>query len=115
MSYEDFRGYLQRLHASNDADIRIHWPVIDIDGIEAHDQPARYGLQLADLAVSGLNWGLEPDYYGNCECRYARVLKPHVYHQNDNYFSYGAKIVPGLERLTLGPAQQEFIQLFRNV
>jgi len=114
MSYPDFRAYMQRLRDSDDPDIQIHWPVIDIDGIEAHDQSAKYGLQLADLAVSGLTWGLERDYYGNCESRYARVLKPHVYNRGGNYFSYGAKIVPARERLTFTDQQQEFVRLFEK-
>lgn len=114
MSYPEFRAYMERLRNADDPEIQIHWPVIDIDGIEAHDQAARYGLQLADIAVSGLNWGLERDYYGNCEARYARLLKPHVYHRGDNYLSYGTKVVPVPERLELTPQQREFIELFRR-
>lgn len=115
MSYPDFRNYLDKLRASNDKDIRIHWPVIDIEGVEAYDQSERYGLQLADLAVSGLNWGLEPDFYGNFEPRYATIIKPNVYHRNGNYFSYGCKIVPPVDRLPLESKQADFIRLFGSV
>lgn len=114
MAYDAFRSYLQLLHKMNDPEIKIHWPVIDISGIEAHDHGARYGLQLADLAVSGLTAGLEPDYYGNCELRFARMLKPSVYRRKGNYLSYGAKIHPAPERLPLTPNQQEFVELFRK-
>ena len=58
LSTDDFKNYLRLLKDADDPTINIHWPVIDIDGIEAHDQPARFGLQLADIAVSGLTWAL---------------------------------------------------------
>jgi len=112
MSYEDFRAYLERLRRADDPEIQIHWPVIDIDGIEASDPASRYGLQLADVAISGLTWGLERDFYGNCELRYARAMRPIIYNRNGNYLSYGAKIVPGHDRLELDAQQREFIQLF---
>lgn len=112
MSTDDFKGYLQRLKDADDPAVKIHWPVIDIDGIEAHDQPARFGLQLADLAVSGLTWALEPDFYGNCEPRFARALKPIVYHRGGNYMSYGTKMVPGHDQLQFSLEQQPFLDLF---
>ena len=37
MSYADFRDYLQRLKNTEDNEVRIHWPVIDIEGLEAKD------------------------------------------------------------------------------
>lgn len=114
MSYDDFRLYMQRLRDTDDPEIKIHWPVIDIPGIEAHDHSTRYGLQLADLAVSGLTAGLEPDFYGNCELRFARMLKPTVYRRNGNYLSYGTKMVPLPDKLPLTPQQLEFIALFGN-
>lgn len=115
MSYPDFRSYLELLRGRDDPDIQIHWPVIDIEGVEAHDQSERYGLQIADLAVSGLTWGLEPDYYGNCEPRYARTLKPNVYQRYGNYFSYGCKVVPSCDRLPITDQQREFVRLFERV
>ena len=99
MNYEDFQSYLRRLWDAEDPDIQIHWPVIDIDGVEAHDHGKRYGLQLADLAVSGLRAAVEFDPYGNVEPRFAEILKPHVYERNGNYLSYGAKVVPACERI----------------
>jgi hypothetical protein len=115
MSTDDFKEYMHRLRASDDPGIQIHWPVIDIEGIEAHDQPAKFGLQLADLAVSGLTWGLEPDFYGNCEPRYARLLKPIVYHRGSNYLSYGAKIVPAVDRLELTDQLRDFLEIYGGV
>jgi len=112
MSTDDFKNYLHLLRNTEDPDIQIHWPVIDIEAIEAYDQPARFGLQLADLAVSGLTWALEPDFYGNCEPRFARSIKPIVYHRGANYMSYGTKIVPRHETLQLNEQQQEFIAIY---
>lgn len=112
MNYQDFQNYMQVLQNSDDPDIRIHWPVIDIPGIEAHDHGNRYGLQLADLATSGLMAALEPDYYGNLEARFARSLKPRVYNREGNYMSYGTKMVPPADHLELSDDQQEFAQIF---
>jgi len=111
MSYPDFQSYLFTMQQSARTDIRIHWPVIDIDAIEARDQPERYGLQLADLAVSGLCAGLEPDFYGNVELRYARILRNNVFQRNGNYLSYGAKILP-LPGDVPVKALSEFVELF---
>jgi hypothetical protein len=114
MNYPDFQNYMQHLQDLHDPDIQIHWPVIDTPGIEAHDHGSRYGLQLADLATSGLMAALEPDYYGNVEPRFARSLKPRVYNRNGNYMSYGTKMVPPPSQLELSEGQQEFVQIFGN-
>lgn len=112
MNYDDFQSYMLKLKDMDDPEIRIHWPVIDIDGIEAQDHGARFGLQLADLVTSGITAALEPDFYGNVEPRFARMLKPHVYHRGKNYLSYGAKLVPPHEQLELTKHQREFIDIF---
>lgn len=100
MSYPDFQNYLHLLQNADDPEIQIHWPVIDIDGVEAHDHGRRFGLQLADLAVSGLRAALEYDLYGGLEPRYAQILKPHVYERKANHLSYGAKLVPAAQVIT---------------
>ena len=114
MSTENFKDYLRRLWDAADPSIKIHWPVIDIEGIEAYDQPAKFGLQLADIAVSGLTWALEPDFYGNCEPRFATALKPIVYNKRGNYMSYGTKMVPPHSKLILSDQQTSFIELFEE-
>jgi hypothetical protein len=55
---------------------------------------------------------LEPDFYGNCEPRYATALKPIVYNRNGNYLSYGTKLVPPHDQLQLTDQQRPFIELF---
>lgn len=112
MDYDDFQSYMHLLHDMADPEIRIHWPVIDIDGIEARDHGSRRGLQLADIVTSGVTAALEPDFYGNVERRYARLLKPQVYCRGKNYLSYGAKLVPGIDKLELSEQQKEFLKIF---
>lgn len=112
MNYQDFRDYVQHLH-DMDEPTEIHWPVIDIEGIDAYDHGSRIGLQLADLAVSGITAALEPDFYGNVECRFARSLKPRIYARNGNYMSYGTKMVPPADQIELTDQQEEFVALFR--
>ena len=99
MNYADFQDYLRRLKGADNPDIQIHWPVIDIDGVEATDHGSLYGLQLADLAVSGLRSALEFDLYGNVEPRFAEALKSKVYRRQKNFLSYGAKCVPTCEAI----------------
>ena len=111
MSYGDFRDYLERLKAGDET--TVHWPVIDIEGVEAQDHSRRAGLQLADIGASAFAAGLEMDKYGNCEPRYAEILKPKVYQRNGNYLSYGLKLVPGLDRLELSREQSRLIHIYR--
>lgn len=112
MNYQDFRDYMHLLKSKADPQIRIHWPVIDITGIEAEDHGARFGLQIADIVTSGITTALEPDFYGNIEPRFARILKPNVYNKGGNYLSYGAKLVPSAEVLQLSSQQAEFLEIF---
>lgn len=111
MSYANFREYLERLR--QDRAVRIHWPVIDVTRIDAQDHSRRAGLQLADVVASAFASGIEPNRYGNCEPRYAELLKPIVFNRNGNYFSYGVKMVPPLESLQLSDEQNRFISLYR--
>lgn len=112
MSYPDFKEYLLRLQ--QDETVQIHWPVIDIDGIEAEDHSTRAGLQIADIIASSIASGIEPDRFGNCETRYAESLRRVTYRRNKNYFSYGVKLVPKLSEMPeLSAEQMRFIDLFK--
>jgi hypothetical protein len=110
MSYEDFRAYL--LHLKGDPTVQIHWPAIDIDGIEARDHATLAGLQLADVVASAFACAVEPDKFGNSERRYAEELKRVTYHRGNNYFSYGVKIVPAYADMVLTHDQHRFVELF---
>lgn len=113
MSYDAFRDYLRRLKDSDEREVKIHWPVIDIDGVDAKDHSSSASLQLVDAIASSFAAGLEPNPYGNCERRYAETLKPVTYHRNGNYLSYGVKIVPKPEECGLSEEQQRFVTLFK--
>lgn len=112
LSYEDFRNYLTHLKTGDQDGIQIHWNVIDIDGIEARDHSSRAGLQIADLIAYCITAGVEPDSYGNCELRYARILQPIMYSRDTNYLSYGVKLVPRADQIELSDQQREFVELF---
>ena len=102
MQYQHFKNYLIRLSADQTS---VHWPVIDINGIDAKDHSTRAGLQLADIVASAFANGFEPDRYGNCESRYAELLKPVVYERGGNYLSYGVKVVPTHTEMDLNDQQ----------
>ena len=69
MSYPDFQEYLRTLKSDTSGDVRVHWPVVDIDSVSATDHSRSAQLQLADVAASSFAYGVEPDQYGNCESR----------------------------------------------
>jgi hypothetical protein len=115
MSYDDFRTYLRRLKADADDEVKIHWPVIDIDSVDARDHSGNASLQLADAIASSFGAAVEPDKYGNCESRYAEILKPVTYDRKGNYLSYGVKIVPRFEECGLSDQQLRFISLYKKV
>lgn len=109
MDYEDFRNYLRRLQTT---ETQIHWPVIDIDAVDARDHSTRAGLQIADCIASAFRMAVDPDEYGNCESRYARELKANTYHRNGNYLSYGMKVLPAIERIVCTQDQTDFFAHF---
>lgn len=114
MSYEEFRGYLLRLKESDDDHVKIHWPVIDIDGIDAKDHSRSASLQLADVVASAFACGVEPDPFGNCELRYAEELAPIVYQHRGRYVSYGIKMLPNPADAGLTVDQQRLVQFFER-
>jgi hypothetical protein len=113
MSYENFRDYLRKLKASETEDVQIHWPVIDIDGVDARDHSTSASLQLADAIASSFAAAIEPNKYGNCEPRYAELLKSVTYHRKGNYLSYGLKVVPKPQDCQLNDEQTRFIHSFK--
>lgn len=113
MSYPDFKAYMLRLKA--DQTVQIHWPVIDINEIEAKDHSTRAGLQLADVIASAFASAVEPDNFGNCERRYAETLRPIVYQRYGNYQSYGVKPLPWFHEMPgLTTDQKEFAAFYEK-
>lgn len=114
LSYDNFKEYIELLKESSNSDVRIHWPVIDVPGIEATDHSRSASLQLVDIAASSFAAAFEQDPYGNCILDYARLLKRHVYHREDNFLSYGMKFHPRHTDLELTNEQMEAVRLFER-
>lgn len=113
MQYDSFQEYLHRLKSSETDDVRIHWPVIDIEAVKAADHSSIASLQLADVVASSFACGFEPDPYGNCEPRYAEILKPVTYNRNKNYLSYGVKILPNHDSCSFNIEQQRMLKIWK--
>jgi len=113
MQYGSFRDYLRRLKQMEGSDVRIHWPVIDIDGVKAADHSVSASLQFADTVASSFAAGFEPDLYGNCEPRYSKTLKPVTYARNNNYLSYGVKLIPSEGQCQLNAQQLNMVEIWR--
>jgi len=103
LSHQDLVDYFMHLRnidsrdswiARNQADIRIHWPAIDDNHLVSAQKHQFTGLQLADLAASGVRSGLEIDRYGLTEHRYGKLLAPTTYSRSGNFLSYGMKFFP---------------------
>jgi hypothetical protein len=114
MQYDAFQEYLKRLKGNQSGDVRIHWPVVDIDAVRAADHSTNASLQLADTIASAFAAGFEPDRYGNCELRYAEALKPVTYGRKGNYLSYGVKIVPQPESCNLNAQQIKMLNVWKQ-
>lgn len=112
MSYLDFRNYLRKLKADTSGDVSIHWPVIDIDSVNAKDHSQSASLQLADIAASAIATGVEQDKYGNSEARYAEHLRKIIYCHSSNYFSYGIKFLPSHNLIPQTEDFGRFVRLF---
>mgnify|MGYP006292103659 CR=1 FL=1 len=112
MSYENFRDYLSHLK-TDDHDVRVHWPVVDIDAVNAQDHSKMAALQLADIVASSFSAAVEYNRYGHCEDRYAKALKPLAYRHNGRHLGYGHKFIPQPEDCGLCPQQFRIIEAFK--
>lgn len=112
MSYSDFRGYMKHLKNSGECS-SVHWPIIDIDAIEAKDHSTDAGLQLADCGASATASAFEPDRYGNCESQYLHTIRDLIYERGSNYLSYGMKFHPSNNEVPLDAQQTVSLQMFR--
>lgn len=95
MSYAEMRDYLKYLkERTGPIDVRIHWPVMNLNKITAYSSGKRMGLQIADATASSFFYSVQSSQYGFAEDRYARMLKPVVYHRHGSYLGYGLKFWP---------------------
>jgi hypothetical protein len=95
MSYEELKKYLELLHTRTGFfEVRIDWSAIKPDQIEAYPPGRRMGLQIADAVAGSFFYAVQPSQHGFTENRYARILKPVVYHRQGQYQGYGIKFWP---------------------
>ena len=95
MSYEDLRRYMTTLKSQSEAqDVRIDWAIIKPEEITAFTAGKRMGLQIADALASSFFYAVQPSQYGHVEGRYARMLKPVIYHREGRHLGYGLKFWP---------------------
>jgi len=93
MAYEELRAYLDHLQQHPGvSDVRIAWVAIKTDQMIAYRAGQRRGLQIADAVAGSFFYAVEPTKYGFSEDRYARMLKPVVYHREGRYRGYGVKL-----------------------
>jgi hypothetical protein len=91
MKYEEFRSYLDNLKSqTHPFQVEIDWNVIQTNQITAY-AAKQMGLQIADAVASGLFFGIQTNQYGFVEDRYARMIKPVIYHHKGRYNGYGLK------------------------
>ncbi|MEQ9040496.1 MAG: DUF3800 domain-containing protein [Silicimonas sp.] len=111
LSYDGFKGYLR--HLKENAETSVHWPVIDIESVEAMDHSRLAGLQIADCGVSAIAAAVEHDPYGNVEPSYASEIARNIYSRNGNYMSYGLKLLPSFDKAGFDQAQAAALGQFR--
>ncbi|MCJ7546589.1 MAG: DUF3800 domain-containing protein [Deltaproteobacteria bacterium] len=95
MSYRELKEYLSYLEKrTGPFEITIDWAVIKPKQIEAFSAGQRMGLQIADAVAGSFFYVVQPSQHGFTEDRYARMLKPVVYHHQGQYWGYGIKVWP---------------------
>jgi len=95
MSYAEMRDYLGLLRSQTGFfDVRIDWSTIKPETISAFSPGKRMGLQIADAVAGSFYSAAQASQYGFTEDRYARMLKPVVYHRQGRYLGYGLKFWP---------------------
>lgn len=68
-------------------------------------------MQVCGSTDSGLRRGLHDGrpgagyIYGNCEKRYAEILKPRIYCRHSQQLGYGVKLIPNADRIPLNDQQ----------
>ena len=111
LSYGGFRDYL--LHLKEHHDTQIHWPVIDIEAVDAQDHSRLAALQISDCGVSAITAAMEPDRYGNVESAYLDELRGNIYNRSGNFLSYGLKTLPALDQANLNEQQHGIFKDFK--
>ena len=91
LSYERLRDYFRLIQKSRS---QVAWPHVDVDKFRVWGMDKTVWLRVADAIASGVAQGVELSRHGFCEDRFAKTLRPVVYHHGQNYQSYGMKVMP---------------------
>jgi hypothetical protein len=111
MAYAELRDYLAHLKAlTGPLDVRIEWGVVKETQVTSLSPGRLMGLQIVDAVAGSLFYALEPSQYGFTEDRYARMLKPVVYHHKGRYLGYGLKFWPRDAGQLLGEERYQWIR-----
>lgn len=95
MSYTELKDYLKLLkNQTGFFDVRVVSSVINLDLVTAFTPGKRMGLQIADAVASSFYYAVQFSRHGFTENRYARMLKPVVYHRQGQHLGYGLKFWP---------------------
>jgi len=62
----------------------IDWTIFDPANIAVENHANWAGLQIADICTSGITAAFEPNFYGDLESAYARILAPRLIRQPDS-------------------------------
>jgi len=89
LSYSDLEGYIKKLAADPVAGAEVS-VVQKVQAIQ-HDQSS--GLQIADVAISGIYQAFEPDSHGRCERSYVEALAPRLYRPGGIVLGNGLKLM----------------------
>ena len=119
MKYDEFCEYMTLIKEGREVISSpgvIDWDVVDPARIDAADHGSRAGLQIADVATSGIHLAVEPDGFGNCEPAYAEVLRTRVLKgPNDEVLNFGIVPIPALHKNPpLSEAQKAFFESWRK-
>lgn len=110
--YQQMREYLEFMRDGKEKmkPVRsIDWTVLDPANIAVENHKVRAGLQVADLFTSAIWKALEPNGYGNCEDRYAKILAPRLIKQNGYTLNCGLTIIPPYSKCPLTDEQKSFL------
>src|SRR5213078_1567450 len=89
LSYTELSAYIRKIAADpqTGSEIAIVKSVRSVQ----HDQS--YGLQIADLAVSGISQAFEPDPHGQCERSYIMAIAQRLFRPSGILLGNGLKLM----------------------
>lgn len=92
---------------------KIQWDVLNPNDLEVLNHSKRSGLQFADCITSAFYAGVEPNFYGNHEPRYAQLLRGNVLRKRGNALDHGVIPVPHFNKCGASDEQRDFFLSFR--